>query len=1096
MDAGTAAYTNKTRSPNTHRGDFGNNPVASHQQMYQSQYTSTNDLISPNFSMTSQSHMPGSRKASMTSVSAMSMNKLFRRNKGVDGGMAQFDEEKGADIQDLTGSVSFDDISHIRDRGPYGMTGTKTLDTTPIIPMVSTGGSSKNNIQYRKQMNHQMKMHLTNGARAMSLAGGNPMSNQNQDPRAMSFNSFSNGNPPRTMSMGMPQGSSTPNGPRAMSLRTGNPMQGYMPSGVPIHMNQMQMGMNPNMPRSMSMTNQNPMMNGVPMHGQMNARIPMNGMPTTNSQMVNGQSYGQPMMNGQMMSGQMMNGQMMSGQMMNGQMMNGQMYGQPMMNGYPMNGHPNGQMNSQIYVQGGNLSTPDNHNSSDSLMNVVEEREEEDQHTLNDVNSQTSKSRRIPPPLALEENEDDDDMVYKFDNEEDTDAFSLSRKSTLKKSNSMRLRKLNLFNNNDIEEETLPNTPTNSSPLNGYVNSNETSPSFNIRQSREMDVLSKSGSDEINKHLYGNQDKFNQLGATAVNESTSSDVYYTANDLNSPTKNLPSPNIRDSFTSKDSGKSASLQNTSTPEDSNKTIDVDLTSDIDTENEDDDTWNGTSSPKPISKQQSIRSLTENTAFHNFRSASFGKSSQLSNQVENVQIKSNDSSVKSSSSASKENYQTNPSTANTSSVNIEKAEIEKADMKNITDSTLVESPGNESIEIKTSEVVGAKEKRGSRINIFKRLSKSKRGSIAEDEDSFHESSARSSKRNSLTSTPTSSRRNSARRISLQAPPPVINPTPVKFTKEELGIMTANNDLLNELELVTTELASSIRRELKLESQIRKPSQGNSQGTASGVLEKEIREKSKALSDLQDKLTKERRLRFISEEHALLMEHGQTPSPLKLNYEKTELHRQLILKNDLCNQLQDKLNEYQSREDEISNQQMTTKEDTNLLNRYNELLKENAELKLSVVPELEKRLATLETNSQNLSPNRSPNLSPTHLPKNQRVLSLVQNSSFTSFNDSYNEDMNQSEDQFEINSLKKQRDDLREVVTKLNSSHSYEMKLASEKLKMLESRLKEQMSMNEKLRERYGNSSIASSSLNAKGGKLQGFTIVSPTKSLFDD
>ena len=91
---------------------------------------------------------------------------------------------------DLTNgsSVSFDDITHMRNRGPYAMNSHKALDTAPIIPTLGAGGtlgglgpasgSKVNNVQYRKQMNQQKKLAMINGARANSLATGNPMMGQ------------------------------------------------------------------------------------------------------------------------------------------------------------------------------------------------------------------------------------------------------------------------------------------------------------------------------------------------------------------------------------------------------------------------------------------------------------------------------------------------------------------------------------------------------------------------------------------------------------------------------------------------------------------------------------------------------------------------------------------------------------------------------------------------------------------------------------------------------------------------------------------------------------------------------------------------------
>lgn len=218
---------------------------------------------------------------------------------------------------------------------------------------------------------------------------------------------------------------------------------------------------------------------------------------------------------------------------------------------------------------------------------------------------------------------------------------------------------------------------------------------------------------------------------------------------------------------------------------------------------------------------------------------------------------------------------------------------------------------------------KEKRSSRnfsltnksMNIFKRLSKSsKRASGNYDEESVSLKLNRTSiSGSSQVPTGAAQQRRASGSVPIQlspvvpqhdkyqAPPQLPSKGPLTFTKQELHIMNCNNDLLLELELVTTELASSIKRELALENKLKNSSSSPNPDQDAFA---EVTEKLRQISDLQEKLNKERRLRFISEEHALLLEHGQTPSPLKLNYEKTELYKQLLIKNDLVNQLEDKL------------------------------------------------------------------------------------------------------------------------------------------------------------------------------------------------
>ena len=84
---------------------------------------------------------------------------------------------------------------------------------------------------------------------------------------------------------------------------------------------------------------------------------------------------------------------------------------------------------------------------------------------------------------------------------------------------------------------------------------------------------------------------------------------------------------------------------------------------------------------------------------------------------------------------------------------------------------------------------------------------------------------------------------------------------------------------------------------------------------------------------------------------------------------------------------------------------------------------------------------------------------------------------------------ESRLEIQALTTQRDELREVVNKLTSHNNNELKLAQEKIKQLEFKLQDMKKINDKL----SNRNISESK---KGGKLNGFTIINPTKKFFDD
>ncbi|ODQ82407.1 hypothetical protein BABINDRAFT_19408, partial [Babjeviella inositovora NRRL Y-12698] len=121
---------------------------------------------------------------------------------------------------------------------------------------------------------------------------------------------------------------------------------------------------------------------------------------------------------------------------------------------------------------------------------------------------------------------------------------------------------------------------------------------------------------------------------------------------------------------------------------------------------------------------------------------------------------------------------------------------------------------------------------------------------------------------------------------------------FSKEDMGIIQANGSLMNELQLVSKELASSIKREFALEDKLKHytsnghaPPEATPTKVAAQDNFSEMRKKAEEISRLTQLLNQERRARFISEEHVLQYENGMDPSPLKLNQEKIELEQRLV-------------------------------------------------------------------------------------------------------------------------------------------------------------------------------------------------------------
>lgn len=967
---------------------------------YQQQYPQQNAYVPPG----QFDDGGGSRKASLTSQ--LTVNRFFKRRGGHPAG-AGFDDENGVDIGAITNNTSFDDITHLRGSGPYALSGvSKTLDTTPFIPTLGVPGLNKpqNNIQYRKQLNHQKKLTLANGARAMSLAGGNPMTQpQSQpvpmDPRAMSLGG------PRTMSLQLQ------NGPRAMSLTNRGPMgPGPAPMPGPMH---------PGNPRAMSLRNQNPMY-----QGQMGQ--PQMGQPGMGQ--YPGQPMGQPMGPGP-------NGRAMSLGNRNNSLTNqyngyrpmpnqpyaqqGPVYGQPGPapgpNGYrqPYQPNYNHGLQQPPFQQPGFQPNQPNYpqqtqHSNDSLMNVVEEEEEQPPPPP----TKDAAPRRIPPPTLDPASNDEDadtslplssssplhdskeDVVYKFDDE--TESPLVSRKSTIKKSNSMRLRKLDLFN---ASREPVPHhgSPLKNKPAVSRDSLAEESP-FKADSKAKLQQLASANEPSDNDC---DEPESDTLAKRLGSDLKLDNARLVSDDVDEV---LPSPDIKDKHES-DSDDEPSYDTSVRTRELDRTL----------------------------QPTRMRSLVANTAFSLFRNASSSSHAAPTNDSKTSIYLSDDAQrnvvpdASDKSTFSRENNGT-PPTANTSN--------DGSRNKNVLELINTTLPEDDE-----DELMSKKDRKRSSFSLtgksksfLRRLSKSSRRSSAaqpdyDDDDTLPRST-------SFTSAPLQKRSTST---STLAPA-----KPLKFTKDELAMMTCNNDLLNELQLVTAELAGSIKRELALESKLKNSSYEPSR---TDDLEAQVLEKSRIISELQEKLANERRLRFISEEHALLLEHGQSPSALKLSYEKNEMYKQLLAKNELVNQLQDKLSEYQSED--------------NLVEKYNELVRENSELKFNKSSSNLERPATIRTVSS-------------------KQLLLGSEYSLEELPDSH----------AELSVLRTQRDELREMITKLTSSHQYELKQAHDKIRNLEDRLQHTNAINDKLSKR-DKSEHAERSL----GGLQGFTIVSPTKKFFD-
>ncbi|QID87262.1 hypothetical protein GRS66_009933 [Saccharomyces pastorianus] len=111
-------------------------------------------------------------------------------------------------------------------------------------------------------------------------------------------------------------------------------------------------------------------------------------------------------------------------------------------------------------------------------------------------------------------------------------------------------------------------------------------------------------------------------------------------------------------------------------------------------------------------------------------------------------------------------------------------------------------------------------------------------------------------------------------------------ITISGEQLNLITENKELMSELTLVSTELAESIKRETELEEKIRLYETNNSTPNFDDTscvsfsdFEKELRKKSSKIVQLIQQLNDERLKRFIAEEQLLLQENGIKPSSIEL-------------------------------------------------------------------------------------------------------------------------------------------------------------------------------------------------------------------------
>lgn len=263
--------------------------------------------------------------------------------------------------------------------------------------------------------------------------------------------------------------------------------------------------------------------------------------------------------------------------------------------------------------------------------------------------------------------------------------------------------------------------------------------------------------------------------------------------------------------------------------------------------------------------------------------------------------------------------------------------------------------------------------------------------------------------------------------------VSPTEkLNLTVEQLGIIEANQSLINELQLMTKELTDSIQREVKLENDLRNyklninPTIDTSDYE---TMDKEIRDKSLIISKLMNELNEERRKRNIAEEHVLLWEKNaeETPSALQLNYEKLHLESELINKQELINQQQQLIYQFDS-------EKLKFKED------YSKFESENLNYKKKIIPDLQNEIELLRNHDMQSGKKFQEKAEKLQLENRQLKLELKE---------------------FKQNNLvENQRDALRDALKSLKEQKDKEIRQANEKISQMDLRIQKLSDLNEKL------------------------------------
>lgn len=194
---------------------------------------------------------------------------------------------------------------------------------------------------------------------------------------------------------------------------------------------------------------------------------------------------------------------------------------------------------------------------------------------------------------------------------------------------------------------------------------------------------------------------------------------------------------------------------------------------------------------------------------------------------------------------------------------------------------------------------------------------------------------------------------------------------FTPEQCGLLNDNTQLLQELELVTTELASSVSREIALEADLRKSSRvlskdnfsmkkaSSNDGVNDDTITDDIDGKSisqyvSRITSLTKQLNEERKRRYLVEE--MLLKLQESSSTAEIETELLEQKTKVGELTDELNNITENVKLHQTEKD------LLTTENNTLKLKVEELENNYGYLELSVVPRLKNQVEILEDMLQN--------------------------------------------------------------------------------------------------------------------------------------